>query len=180
MMLSIRRLSEHFCASDLALTRRVQRLSGGRLGLDYFAAVSRLGDGIVWYVLMLALLLFGGEHGQRAALQMAVLGLLSLVIYKGLKRLSRRPRPLAVERTLGTRVAPLDEFSFPSGHTLHAVGFTLVVCQYYPAAGLVLWPFCASVAASRVVLGLHYPSDVLAAIGLGWALSESTSHLMLA
>lgn len=180
MLLSIRRLSEQFCASDLELTRRVQRWSTGRLGLNYFAAVSRLGDGIFWYALMLALLAFGGERGQRTVLLMAVLGLLSLAVYKLLKQLSRRPRPLAVEQALSTRVAPLDEFSFPSGHTLHAVGFTLVVCQSYPVAGLLLWPFCASVAASRVVLGLHYPSDVLAAIGLGWALSESTTQLMLA
>lgn len=179
MLLSIRRLSEQFCASDLSLTRRVRRLSDQRLTLAYFAAVSRLGDGIVWYLLMLILLLFGGAAGQRATLQMALLGISSLLVYKGLKRLSRRPRPLAVEHALCTRVAPLDEFSFPSGHTLHAVGFTLVLTQHYPESGLLLWPFCASVAMSRVVLGLHYPSDVLAAIGLGWMLSETTSRLLL-
>ncbi len=179
MLLSIRRLSEQFCASDLRLTRRVRRLSDQRLTLAFFAAVSRLGDGIVWYALMLALLLFGGESGSRATLQMALLGITSLLVYKGLKRLSRRPRPLAVEHALGTRVAPLDEFSFPSGHTLHAVGFTLVLTAHYPESGLLLWPFCACVAMSRVVLGLHYPSDVLAAIGLGWVLSEISSQLML-
>lgn len=172
MLLSIRRLSEQFCASDLRLTRRVRRLSDGRIALAGFAAISRLGDGLVWYLLMLALLLFGGDTGQRATLQMALLGITSLVIYKALKRISRRPRPLAVEHALGTRVAPLDEFSFPSGHTLHAVGFTLVLTQHYPESGLVLWPFCAGVAMSRVVLGLHYPSDVLAAIGIGWLLFE--------
>lgn len=179
MLLSIRRLSEHFCASDLKITRRVRRLSDQRLTLAFFAAVSRLGDGIVWYLLMLLLVLFGGETGQRAALQMALLGIVSLLVYKALKRLSRRPRPLAVEHALSTRVAPLDEFSFPSGHTLHAVGFTLVVTQHFPESGLLLWPFCACVAMSRVVLGLHYPSDVLAAIGIGWALSESSSRLLL-
>lgn len=179
MPYSIRRFSEQFCASDLRLTRRVQRLSEKRAILAYFAAVSRLGDGIFWYALMLSLLLFGGDAGQRATLQMALLGISSLLIYKGLKQLSRRPRPLSVEHALGTHVAPLDEFSFPSGHTLHAVGFTLVMTEHYPESGLVLWPFCASVAISRVVLGLHYPSDVLAAIGLGWVLSESSSRLLI-
>ncbi len=178
MLLSIRRFSESFCASDLELTRRVQRVSGRPLALAYFAAVSRLGDGIFWYVLMLLLLLVGGETGARATLQMAVLGLASLAVYKGLKQLSRRPRPRSVEQALRTHVDPLDEFSFPSGHTLHAVGFTLVVTQFYPAAGLLLWPFCASVALSRVVLGLHYPSDVLAAIALGWSLSEASSYIL--
>jgi membrane-associated phospholipid phosphatase len=67
-------------------------------------------------------------------------------------------------------VAPLDEFSFPSGHTLHAVSFTIVALAYYPWLAPLLVPFTAGVALSRVVLGLHYPSDVLAATGiaLGW------------
>jgi undecaprenyl-diphosphatase len=178
MLLAMRRLSDQLLSSDLNLTRRVRRLSDQRIALAFFAAVSRLGDGLVWYLLMLGLLLFGGATGQRACLQMALLGLTSLVVYKGLKRLSRRPRPMAVELALATSVAPIDEFSFPSGHTLHAVGFALVVTHHYPDAGAVLWPFCASVAMSRVVLGLHYPSDVLAAIGLGWALFEASFLLL--
>ena len=179
MLLSIRRFSDHFSATDLALTRRLRRLSDTPWVLAGFAAVSRLGDGIIWYLLMLALLLFGSEQDQRVALQMALLGIASLLAYKGLKRLSRRPRPLSRERALATAVAPLDEFSFPSGHTLHAVGFTLVLVQHYPESALLLWPLCAAIALSRVVLGLHYPSDVLAAIGLGWAFAE-TSFLLLA
>jgi undecaprenyl-diphosphatase len=50
---------------------------------------------------------------------------------------------------------------------LHAVSFTIVALAWFPALAPVLLPFSALVAASRVVLGLHYPSDVLAAIGLG-------------
>lgn len=178
MLLSIRRFSDQVSATDLALTRRLRRLSDTPWALAGFAAVSRLGDGLIWYLLMLALLLFGGEADQRVVLQMALLGIASLLAYKGLKRLSRRPRPLARERTLATAVAPLDEFSFPSGHTLHAVGFTLVLVQHYPESGLLLWPLCAAIALSRVVLGLHYPSDVLAAIGLGWVLADASSRLL--
>lgn len=178
MLLSIRRFSDQAQATDLALTRRLRRLCDTPWVLGGFAAVSRLGDGLVWYLLMLVLLLAGGADGQRVALQMALLGLASLFAYKALKRLSRRPRPRSREAALATAVAPLDEFSFPSGHTLHAVGFTLVLVQHYPEAALLLWPLTASIALSRVVLGLHYPSDVLAAIGLGWALAE-TSHWLL-
>src|SRR3546814_10187080 len=68
-------------------------------------------------------------------------------------------------------IAPLDEFSFPSGHTLHAVAFSLVAVAHYPALAWLVLPFAASVAASRVVLGLHYPSDVLAATAIGSALA---------
>ena len=126
MLLSIRRFSDQAQATDLALTRRLRRLSDTPWVLAGFASVSRLGDGLVWYLLMLALLLLGDADDQRVVLQMALLGGVSLLAYKGLKRLSKRPRPLSRERALATAVAPLDEFSFPSGHTLHAVGFTLV------------------------------------------------------
>ena len=75
-------------------------------------------------------------------------------------------------------VAPLDEFSFPSGHTLHAVAFTLVALTYYPLLAWLLIPFSASVAASRVVLGLHYPSDVLAATVIGSTLAGTSLWLV--
>jgi undecaprenyl-diphosphatase len=68
-------------------------------------------------------------------------------------------------------IAPLDEFSFPSGHTLHAVSFTLVALAYFPVLAPVLVPFTVLVALSRVVLGLHYPSDVLAATVIGCGLA---------
>jgi len=64
--------------------------------------------------------------------------------------------------------------SFPSGHTLHAVCFTTVICGHIPASGWLLGPFAALVALSRPVLGLHYPSDVLAGAALGGAIAAAT------
>ncbi len=146
--------------------------------LRYFAAVSRLGDGVFWYVLMGALIGTGGERGGWAAVHMAAIGLVSLLLYKALKRWTRRPRPCASDLRIRAWVAPLDEFSFPSGHTLHAVAFTIVALAYVPALAWLLIPFSASVAASRVVLGLHYPSDVLAATAIGSALAGASLWLM--
>lgn len=69
---------------------------------------------------------------------------------------------------LGER--PLDHFSFPSGHTLHAVLFSVMLGTYFPALLPVLLVFSVLVALSRMVLGLHYPTDVLAGAGLGLTL----------
>ena len=140
----------------------------------YFAAVSRLGDGLFWYGLMGAMVWLDGTQGLRASAHLAAVGAVSLLLYKGLKRWTRRPRPYAADRRIRAWVAPLDEFSFPSGHTLHAVAFTIVALAYYPMLAWLLVPFTASVAASRVVLGLHYPSDVLAATGIGSVLALSS------
>lgn len=146
---------------------RANALCGRIATRRFFSLISRLGDGVFWYVLMAALALFGGNNGMLAALHLAAIGLVSLVLYKALKRWTRRPRPCASDLRIRAWVAPLDEFSFPSGHTLHAVTFTIVSLSYFPVLAWLLIPFAASVAVSRVVLGLHYPSDVLAATGIG-------------
>jgi undecaprenyl-diphosphatase len=149
----------------------LNRWGGRRRVMRFFALVSKLGDGYVWYALIGLLPLFGGEQGAIASLHLAAVALASLALYRGLKRWTKRPRPFASHASITAWIAPLDEFSFPSGHTLHAVAFTLVACWYFPWLAVVLVPFAVAVALSRVVLGLHYPSDVLAATVIGVALA---------
>ncbi|HEX5306056.1 MAG TPA: phosphatase PAP2 family protein [Dyella sp.] len=144
----------------------------------FFGIVSRLGDGVFWYALMLSLVLFDGRRGLLAATHMALTGLTALALYRLLKRWTKRPRPYRVCAGVIAHVPPLDEFSFPSGHTLQAVGFTVVALAWYPLLAPLLLGFTALVAASRVVLGLHYPSDVLAAIGIGSTLGAIALWLM--
>ena len=143
--------------------RRANHYCRRRRVRSTFAVISRLGDGVFWYTLMAALVLVHGLDGLRASVHMAATGVAALLLYKGLKRWTRRPRPYKADLRIRAWVAPLDEFSFPSGHTLHAVSFTVVALAYYPWLAPLLVPFSLAVAASRVVLGLHYPSDVLAA-----------------
>ncbi len=164
-------LPERLTLHDAGWCLRSNRLCARSGALRYFAAVSRLGDGLFWYALMATLVVFDGMVGLRASLHLALTGLVALVLYKTLKRWTRRPRPFASDVRIHAWVAPLDEFSFPSGHTLHAVAFSLVAMAHYPLLAIVLIPFTASVALSRVVLGLHYPSDVLAATLIGSTLA---------
>ena len=152
-------------------------LCSRRCVLRFFASVSRLGDGVFWYALMALLVVADGSKGLRAALHLAATGVAALLLYKWLKHRTRRSRPFASDLRIRAWVAPLDEYSFPSGHTLHAVAFSVVAVAHYPALAWLLLPFSASVATSRVVLGLHYPSDVLAATGLGAALATTSLWL---
>lgn len=146
----------------------------------YFRMVSRLGDGAFWYALMAMLALFDGWRGLSATAHLAVVGGVALLLYRRLKRWTRRPRPYAVDGRIQPWIAPLDEFSFPSGHTLHAVSFTVVAVAWYPLLAWLLLPFTLSVALSRVVLGMHYPSDVLAATGIGVVLASASLWLLSA
>ena len=143
-----------------------------------FALASRLGDGIAWYALMAGMVVFDGWQGLFAAAHLAATGLVALGLYRSLKRWTKRPRPCASDARIRAWVAPLDEFSFPSGHTLHAVAFTLVALAHYPSLAWILVPFAATVAASRVVLGLHYPSDVLAATAIGTSIAAAALWLV--
>ena len=135
--------------------------------LQLFRAVSWLGNGIFWYMLMLALLIDDAQGALFPVLQMIVVGAVSTATYSALKRRTGRRRPYEVVPAVYAGAAPLDAFSFPSGHTLHAVAFTLVAASYFPALAGPLAAFTLLVAASRVGLGLHYPSDVLAGAAIG-------------
>ncbi len=82
-----------------------------------------------------------------------------------------RERPFITHKAINRITAPLDRYSFPSGHTLHAVSFTITAWLIFPQLAVLLVPMALLIALSRVVLGLHYPTDVLAGAGLGGLLS---------
>lgn len=158
-------------SGDRSLCVAMNRWGARHATTRFFSCISRLGDGGFWYALIAVLALFGGGRGARAAVHMTLVGLVAATLYRTLKRWTRRPRPFRTHADITAYILPLDEFSFPSGHTLHAVSFSLVAIAWFPWLAPVLLPFTVLVAISRVVLGLHYPSDVLAATLIGVALA---------
>jgi undecaprenyl-diphosphatase len=108
------------------------------------------------------------------AARMAVAGVIGMVVYRQLKHRLVRERPFISYAAISLGTAPLDRYSFPSGHTLHAVSFTMIATTHVPELAPVLIPFALLVAASRVVLGLHYPTDVLAGAAIGAVLARAT------
>ena len=152
---------------DDRLAVRSNRLCRYHRLRDFLRGVSRLGDGVAWYTLLLGLWWLQGGAALPLVRHFVISGVLGVVIYKLLKRHTLRPRPYEVVTDVVCAGAPLDKFSFPSGHTLHAVSFTWQAVHFAPDLGFVLVPLAAMIAASRVVLGLHYPTDVLVGAGLG-------------
>jgi undecaprenyl-diphosphatase len=159
---------------DAAGTVRANRALARRGVPSLFRVVSRLGDGILWYALMGAVLAVDGWAAVPAVAHMLIVGVVGLAMYKWLKSRTARPRPYQVHGTIRLGADPLDPFSFPSGHTLHAAAFAILFAAYYPLLAPFVVPFALLVAASRLVLGLHYPSDVLAGAAIGALLAAGS------
>ena len=167
------KLVQRWHGVDLRLVERTNRLSLCRGIRPFFSIISRIGDGVFWYVLIFLLPLIFGSKAIITSLQMIAAGIVGLLVYKWIKQLTERARPFTVSSNICLGTAPLDKYSFPSGHTLHAVSFSLIAIHYYPVLAWLLVPLTFLIALSRVVLGLHYPTDVLAGATIGTALATS-------
>lgn len=159
-----------FDAAELKFCRYLNRSSRSSLVRETFRAVSWLGDGWVWYAILLALPLAYGVQGLQASLHMTATAALGIALYKLIKNRAVRERPYITHSAIECASAPLDRYSFPSGHTLHAVCFTLMSTSYFPELTAPLASLAALIALSRVILGLHYPTDVAAGALLGGSL----------
>lgn len=141
-----------------------------------FRVVSRLGDGVFWYVLIgLMPLIMGVDQwhaGFVAGVHMLCAAAVGLATYSFLKNKLVRERPFISFDAIECAMPPLDRYSFPSGHTLHAVLFTSIAIGYAPGLSVILIPVAVLIAMSRVVLGLHYPSDVVVGAFLGWLIAR--------
>lgn len=164
--------------SEIPLCILFNKFNHKRLLNRFFAVISRLGNGVFWYVLIALLPLIYGIQGVKTAIHMMIVAIVLLVIYRRLKSATHRVRPYRYNNNILQNVAALDQFSFPSGHTMHAVGFTSVLLPYYPEWYWLVVPFTVLVGLSRLILGLHYPSDVLAGIGLGYSIAMVSFTLL--
>jgi undecaprenyl-diphosphatase len=163
---------------DHRLMHRVHRWRAPRWIRLWMVYATRGGDGWLWYLLGIAVLLFGGRAGFLAVAASGLAAAVGIALFIWLKRKTHRRRPCAIEPHCWAKLLPPDHFSFPSGHSITAFAVTLPLGLSYPAFMLVLM-FCAvSVAVSRVVLGLHFLSDVVAGSAIGSALGYFAFRLL--
>ncbi len=157
--------------------RRVNRWRAPRWLRVWMIAATRGGDGWLWYAMGLLVALVGGHERFRALGAAAAASAAGIGLFLKLKRAFGRKRPCALEPHCWATLLPPDQFSFPSGHTITAVAVTVSLGAYYPMMLPGLF-FCAvSVALSRILLGMHFLTDVVAGAVLGGLLGYSAAAL---
>lgn len=171
-------LLAHVTESDARISNRLRAWMPSPWIRTWMLSSTRLGDGWLWVTCGALLAGQGGTHLETLAAGLVASGLASLT-FMVLKRRIRRPRPcdLAPHPAFAHVKAP-DRYSFPSGHTINAFAIAMLLSLRHPDFAPALFPIAASIGTSRVVLGLHYTSDVLAGAVLG-SLIGSCVYLLL-
>lgn len=152
-----------------------------RAGLHRVARLAtRLGNGSLYPTLTALLVAFRVVHSPiRYVVATSVSVLLALVVYPRLKRVLARWRPCDYDLSLAREEAPLDRYSCPSGHTMTVVAFAVPLAVGCPPAAPFAVAMCLVIGWSRVALGHHYVSDVLAGAAIGAAIATPVAALIL-
>jgi undecaprenyl-diphosphatase len=128
---------------------------------------TRGGDGWIWYAQGIGILLWRGGSRFAAVGAASLASGVGIGVFLALKKVTGRKRPCALEPHCWATLLPPDQFSFPSGHSITAFAVAVPLILFYPALTLGLL-FCAvSIAVSRIVLGMHFLSDVVAGCLIG-------------
>jgi len=121
---------------------------------------------------------YGDAKWKLACTSALVAAALAITANQAISHVWDRPRPFAAH-PLGIHLlsAPSTDPSFPSDHAAAAFSIAFAILALSRRAGLAFVVVAALIAASRVALGLHYPSDVLAGAVVGWSAAAFVTEL---
>ncbi|MBI1896580.1 MAG: phosphatase PAP2 family protein [Acidobacteria bacterium] len=158
--------------------RRVHRWYAPRWIRLWMIVATRGGDGWLWYTMGAIILIFGGEQRFRAAGAAGLAALAGSILFLWVKKKTCRRRPCHIAPHAWSKLLPPDQFSFPSGHTITAFSVAVALSLFYPSLMIGLL-FCAfSIAISRILLGMHFLSDVVVGALIGTALAFASFRLL--
>jgi undecaprenyl-diphosphatase len=166
-------------SNDHRLMRRVHRWRAPRWFRILMIVATRGGDGWLWYMLGLILVVFGGQHRVAAIAAAACAAAAGIFVFRTLKHASHRKRPCEIEPHCWASILPPDKYSFPSGHSITAFAVAIAIGSFYSELLGSLVTAALLIAASRIILGMHFLSDVLAGALIGLLLGTLSYHVFV-
>jgi undecaprenyl-diphosphatase len=136
-------------------------------------AISRSGDG---FIQALVPLLIAWQTKSMSFVYLTLLAFtIERILYWALKNSLKRKRPPDIVPDFSCVVMPSDKFSFPSGHTMAAFLLSGLCALELGSVATPIYLWAIAVGCSRVILGVHFPSDILAGAVIGTLLTFAIS-----
>mgnify|MGYP006306052719 CR=1 FL=1 len=139
--------------------------------------ITHLGGAIFTITFTLALMFFGTNSVRLLGYEVAFSLASSHLIVHIVKRKVNRERPHIVEEMIQQFDVPLCEYSFPSGHTTAAFAVANILAYNLPQFATIILGIATLIAISRMYLGVHYPSDVIAGFLVATTFARMTHYL---
>ncbi|SJM93814.1 Phosphoesterase PA-phosphatase related protein [Crenothrix polyspora] len=139
--------------------------------------ISKTGDGFLYVVIVIAVIWQAGIGNAFVQVVLAAF-LLERPLYFVLKNSLKRNRPQAALNNFQSFIVPSDQFSFPSGHTSAAFMMATLGGEFWPVLALPLYGWSICIGFSRVLLGVHFPSDVVIGAAMGTGIAYLSLYLL--
>ncbi|MBC3765954.1 phosphatase PAP2 family protein [Neptunicella marina] len=141
--------------------------------------ISKTGDGYLYLLVALLIYSFEQEKGSIWLYSALLAYAMELPLYVVLKKSFKRQRPCDLFSNFQAHISPSDKFSLPSGHTAAAFLMASLLAHFYPGLTPLVYCWASVIGISRVLLGVHYPSDIVVGALLGETISLVSLSILL-